>query len=92
MIELNKIYNADCLELMKEIPDKSIDLVLTDPPYGLNYNDGLDHIADAIRYLLMFIKAPTFKPKDTGVPEWLKGLQQQALETSDSSIDDVWAT
>lgn len=35
MIELNKIYNADCLELMKQIPDKSIDLVLTDPPYWI---------------------------------------------------------
>lgn len=35
MLETNKIYNGDCLELMKEIPDKSIDLVLTDPPYGI---------------------------------------------------------
>lgn len=26
---------GDCLELMKSIPDKSIDLVLTDPPYGI---------------------------------------------------------
>ena len=34
-IELNKIYCGDCLELMKQIPDKSIDLVLTDPPYGI---------------------------------------------------------
>jgi len=25
----------DCIEGMKQIPDKSIDLVLTDPPYGL---------------------------------------------------------
>jgi len=31
---INKIHNADCLELMKEIPDKSIDLVLTDIPYN----------------------------------------------------------
>lgn len=28
------IYLGDCLEIMKQIPDKSIDLVLTDPPYG----------------------------------------------------------
>lgn len=33
MLELNKIYCGDCLEVMKQIPDKSIDLVLTDPPY-----------------------------------------------------------
>ena len=28
---------GDCLELMKELEDNSIDLVLTDPPYGINY-------------------------------------------------------
>ena len=36
MIELNKIYNEDCLEGMKRIPDKSVDMILTDPPYGIN--------------------------------------------------------
>jgi site-specific DNA-methyltransferase (adenine-specific) len=33
-IELNKIYNEECLEGMKKIPDKSIDLILCDLPYG----------------------------------------------------------
>ena len=42
MLELNKIYQGDCLELMKEIPDKSIDLVLTDPPYNISNNFYLD--------------------------------------------------
>lgn len=27
---------GDCLEVMKSIPDKSVDMVLTDPPYGIN--------------------------------------------------------
>ena len=31
--ELNKIYCMDCLEGLKKIPDNSVDLVLTDPPY-----------------------------------------------------------
>lgn len=35
MLKLNKIYCMDCLEGMREIPDKSVDLVLTDPPYGI---------------------------------------------------------
>ena len=34
MIELNKIYNEDCLEGMKRIPDGSVDMVLCDLPYG----------------------------------------------------------
>ncbi|HRT03225.1 MAG TPA: DNA methyltransferase [Candidatus Diapherotrites archaeon] len=33
---LNKIILGDCLEVMKEIPDESIDLVLTDPPYNIS--------------------------------------------------------
>jgi site-specific DNA-methyltransferase (adenine-specific) len=28
------LYEGDCLELMKQIPDKSIDAIITDPPYG----------------------------------------------------------
>ena len=33
---INKIINGDCLEVMKQMPDKCIDLVVTDPPYGIN--------------------------------------------------------
>jgi len=35
---INQVHCADCLEFMKEIPDKSVDLVLTDPPYGTKTN------------------------------------------------------
>lgn len=38
MIELNRIYNEDCLEGMKRIPDKSIDMILCDLPYGTTRN------------------------------------------------------
>ena len=30
----NRIINADCMDILKELPDKSVDLILTDPPYG----------------------------------------------------------
>jgi site-specific DNA-methyltransferase (adenine-specific) len=33
-MEVNKIYQGDCLEVMKDIPDKSIDMILCDLPYG----------------------------------------------------------
>ncbi len=33
MMELNEIYLGDCYKLIKEIPDKSVDLIVTDPPY-----------------------------------------------------------
>lgn len=34
-MELNRVYNEDCIKGMEQIGDKSIDLILTDLPYGL---------------------------------------------------------
>ena len=36
MLEINKIYCIDALELLKQMPDQSVDLIITDPPYGIN--------------------------------------------------------
>ena len=33
MLELNKIYCGDCLEVMRRIDNNSIDIVITSPPY-----------------------------------------------------------
>ena len=38
-MEVNKIYNEDCLETLKRLPDNSIDLMLTDPPYNVTRNE-----------------------------------------------------
>ena len=42
-MELNKIYNEDCLETMAKMPDNFVDLVVTSPPYDdlRNYNEVL---------------------------------------------------
>lgn len=37
---INKIINADCMDILKQLPDKCIDLVLTDPPYILETHGG----------------------------------------------------
>lgn len=37
MIDYDYIERGDCLELMKDIPDASIDLIVTDPPYLMSY-------------------------------------------------------
>ena len=36
--ELNKLYNMDCMEGMKQFPDKYFDLAIVDPPYGIGAN------------------------------------------------------
>ena len=37
MLELNKIYCWDCLEIMKLLPENSVDSIVTDPPYELGF-------------------------------------------------------
>ena len=43
-MKLNEIYLGDAYKLIKEVPDKSVDLIVTDPPYQI---DGL-HIGTGI--------------------------------------------
>ena len=33
-MELNKIYNEDCLETMARMPDNFVDVIITSPPYN----------------------------------------------------------
>lgn len=36
-LKFNEIYNMDCLEGMKLIQDNTIDLVITDPPFAIDF-------------------------------------------------------
>lgn len=38
--DLNQIYHCDALTLLKALPDNSVDMIFTDPPYGHNNNNG----------------------------------------------------
>lgn len=40
-IELNGFYNMDCMEGMKQFPDKYFDLAIVDPPYGIGINHNM---------------------------------------------------
>ena len=41
--ELTTIYNADCLDVLKDMKDNSVDLILTDPPYGVKMSKGISN-------------------------------------------------
>lgn len=52
-----KLLKGDCFELVRQIPDKSVDLVLTDPPYDIEINHGggsinRRHFADSVKDVL----------------------------------------
>jgi site-specific DNA-methyltransferase (adenine-specific) len=50
-MELNKIHHCDCLEFMRTLPDKCIDLILTDPPYPDYYVEKYKYNPEPILYL-----------------------------------------
>jgi site-specific DNA-methyltransferase (adenine-specific) len=60
---INKIICGDCLEVMKGIPDKAVDLIITSPPYNL----GNDHHTGTIKH----------KTYEDDIPEQDYQLQQQ---------------
>lgn len=39
MLELNKLYNMDCMDGMKQFPDKYFELAIVDPEYGINITE-----------------------------------------------------
>lgn len=55
IIKLNTIYNEDCLETMADMPEKSVDLVFTSPPYNRERNDTYSHYNDTIKDYLDFL-------------------------------------
>ena len=38
-LPVNALLHGDCIEVMRQIPTNSVDFILTDPPYLVNYHD-----------------------------------------------------
>ena len=91
MIELNKIYNMDCLEGLRLLEDNSIDLTVTSPPYDnlRTYNGSLEwgeHIWQPILKELYRIT------KQGGVVVWVVGdATIKGSETGTSFKQALWA-
>lgn len=90
-LSTNHIIQGDCLEAMKEIPDKSVDMVLTSPPYDnlRTYNGSLDwgeHVWKPIIQDLFRIV------KQGGVIVWVVGdATIKGSETGTSFKQALWA-
>lgn len=54
--ELDQIYNLDCYEAIKKIPDKSIDCIYTDIPYNMTFGGGGHLNTNSVNILKMKYK------------------------------------
>ena len=48
---MNQVYNTDCLAYMETMKDNSVDLIVTDPPYLMNYKSNRRVVMDKFDYI-----------------------------------------
>lgn len=87
---LNKVTQGDCLEVMREVPDGSIDLIVIDPPYNIGKDKGWDKWSNVDDYVLFM--SEVFKEcervlKPMGSFYWFHNDMAQIRKLMDA-IDD----
>ena len=83
MLDLSKninLFNGDCLEVMKGIPDGSVDLVVTDPPYKVTSRGGYTS-AGGMMLDSQMRKGKVFKENLIKIRDWLPELHRVLKET-----------
>jgi len=81
MLAKNKVYKGDCLSIMKGLPDKYFDLIITDPPYGINIcsNGKIGGDKPFGNNKATVDGDNLAKAKDYGVQEWDKNIPSKEV-------------
>lgn len=95
------LYNGDCLEIIKDIPDNSIDCIVTDPPYGIsmlgkNWDKVLPSI-DIWKECLRVLKSGAFAfimctPRQDCLSRMIINLEDTGFNTNFTSIYWVYSS
>lgn len=89
-LEFNKIYNTDCVEGMKSIPDNTVDLVITDPPFAIEFKaKRSNYNRTASRVLEGYNEIPKEKYHDFTV-NWMKECFRILKESGSMYVFSGW--
>lgn len=85
-----KLYKGDCLEVMKDIEDKSIDMILCDLPYGVTAKNKWDTIIPLKDYVILDNKRIE-KEKFYSLQQF-NGFTRKEMDSiwNDSKVDGLW--
>ena len=72
-MEVNKIYNEDCLDGLKKLPDESVDLVITDPPYKVTSRGSAGNSGGMLQKDINR-KGQVFKDNDIDIKDWISEI------------------
>ncbi len=95
---INKIICGDCLDILKSIPDNSVDSIVTDPPYGISFMNKHWDInvpsVDIWKQCLRTLKAGSFafimsSPRQDVLSEMIVRIRQAGFDTNFTSL--YWA-
>lgn len=98
---LNQIVQGDCLELMKELPNESIDLIVTDPPFGIAFmGKHWDKAMPSVgvwKECLRILKSGAFAfvmslPRQDVLSRMIVNLEDAGFKTGFTSIYHVFAS
>lgn len=80
------LYNGDCLEVMKDIPDKSVDCVIADPPYNISRETNFHTLKGGSRVGMDFGEWD----KDFDLTEWISHIPRVLKDNSNVVIFSAW--
>ena len=75
MFDLNRRYNADCMEAMKEIPDGFFQLAICDPPYGIKHDGQRKRVHNNVKHNRK-LHARKGWDRETPPPEYFRELER----------------
>ena len=72
-MKTNVIYNEDCLVGMKRLPDNSVDLVITDPPYKITSRGNFGSTGGMLKKKIS-MNGQVFKDNDIDIKDWISEI------------------
>lgn len=89
-LKLNKIYNMDCIEGLKYIRDNTIDLVITDPPFAIEFKAQRNNYnRTASRVLEGYNEIPREKYFEFTI-QWMKEIYRVLKESGSMYVFSGW--
>ena len=73
MIELDKIYNDDCMNILRSLPDESVDLCVSDPPYLVTARGNAGNSGGMLKKDI-YNSGKVFEHNDIDIEEYLPEL------------------
>lgn len=84
-----RLYNVDCMEFMKSIPDKHYELAIVDPPYGINVNMNAGRKVDTKSKKRAVKKWDNQAPDDDYFLELFRVSENQIIWGANHMIDKI---